>query len=61
MKIAVELHTTAYRGDHSAEVVVAIGLQPGEAVEQLASRMLDIIDYGTKYHDFIVIRLVKEE
>ena len=38
MKFAILLHTTDYRGDHSADVAVAIQPQAGETIEQLIER-----------------------
>ena len=34
------LRTANYRGDHSADVAIAISVEPGETVESLVKRLL---------------------
>ena len=40
MKLSVIVHTSDYRGDHSADIAVAHEVRPGETVESLAARLL---------------------
>lgn len=40
MKIQISLHTTDYRGDHSADIVIAHDVKENETVEQLVERLL---------------------
>ena len=56
MKLAVTLHTTDFRGDHSASVTTAHAVRDGEAVEDLARRLITP-SYG-RYIDHIEIRVV---
>jgi len=38
--ISVILRTSDFRGDHSADVLIAFELEPGETAEHLAKRLL---------------------
>lgn len=58
MTVAILLRTQEYRGDHSADVVIAEELLAGETVEALAERLL--MRYGDpRFEDWIEVRLVK--
>lgn len=39
-QISVLLHTSEYRGDHSADVVKAYEIKEGETVEELVERLI---------------------
>lgn len=54
MKMNILLHTTDYRGDHSAEVCSAQEILHQETVEQLAERIL-----SNKF-DWIEIRKIED-
>jgi hypothetical protein len=68
--VAVELHTSDFRGDHAASVVQAHRLKDGETVLMLVDRLLQLGDYSPSYgrgnvtpdvaSDFIVLRLRAE-
>lgn len=36
--ISILVHTTDYRGDHTAEVCIALDYEPGESIEDLIAR-----------------------
>lgn len=55
MKISVLLHTTDYRGDHSAEVAIAHEVRPGETVEELMGSLIQ-----DQRVDYIELRYVQE-
>lgn len=62
MDVSIMHSTTEYRGDHSAEVRIALTVRPGETVEQLARRILIVPNPDrseASYADCIEIRLVK--
>ena len=40
MQISVIHRTSTYRGDHAADVGIAVAVKPGETVEQLVERLL---------------------
>ena len=40
MEMNILLHTDDYRGDHSADVQIAVKALPGETLEQIAARLL---------------------
>lgn len=56
MKIAVMHRTEDYRGDHAADVSIAIDTKEGETVEDLAKRVLR----KDRPQDWIEVRVVKE-
>lgn len=60
MKLSVLLHTTDYRGDHAADVIIAHEIQPGETVQQLAERLLGNESYIKDGAKVIEIRIVQE-
>lgn len=69
MKISVQLHTTDYRGDHSADVCQIHEVREGETVDELAARLLTRSEYNRKQgkrmavvqpNDYVVIRPVVE-
>lgn len=55
MKLSVLLHTSEYRGDHSADVQVAYEVRPRETVEELAKRLL-----AGQPGDYVAIRVAQE-
>jgi hypothetical protein len=57
-KLVIALHTTDYRGDHTAEVVRVYDVLPEETVAQLAQRLFVGEYYGNVYQDWIEVRLV---
>ncbi len=60
MKYVIEHHTADYRGDHSADIVVAIEPIEGESVTNLLSRTLGCAEtISTTPGDHLVLRLVK--
>ena len=67
MKVSIIHKTTSYRGDHDAEVSIAIEPKENETVEELADRLLGVTRMkGEKatqfsYSDYIEIRIVKED
>lgn len=68
-RVAVELHTSDFRGDHAADIVRAHQLKDGETVAELVDRLLLLGAYAPSYRgnghpeldaDFIVLRLRAE-
>jgi len=62
VKISVLLRTCDFRGDHSADVLIAQEVAPNETVESLAERLLAAryLPYGkVDYSDVVEIRLVQ--
>lgn len=57
MKLNILLHTSQYRGDHTADVCRAIGVSEYETVADLARRLLK----PGEHYDWIEIRAVSEE
>lgn len=67
MKYTVQLHTTDYRGDHSADVCQVHEVRDGETVDELAFRLLTRSEWDRKQNesvpvtqpnDYVVIRPV---
>lgn len=59
MQIQVSLHTSDYRGDHSADVIIAYETHEGETVEQLVKRLL-FNGTSPNVADHIELRVVAE-
>jgi len=58
MRLSVLLRTIDFRGDHSADVLIAHDVRPGETVEELATRLLGKEPYITAEAKVIEIRFV---
>ena len=58
-KISVLLYTSDYRGDHSADMVIAYDLKDGETVEELAERLIKKNNLGG-YTDHIEVRWIND-
>lgn len=54
MKLSILKRTSHFRGDHSADVLIAVEVLPGETVEGLMSRV------SPEITDTVEIRLVDE-
>ena len=54
MKIHIDHKTHEYRGDHDAEISLAVNVKEGETIEQLSRRVLN---HST---DWLEIRVEKE-
>lgn len=60
MKLSILLRTTDYRGDHSADVLIAYDCLPDETVHQLAARLLEPEPYVRDGAKVIEIRVIQE-
>lgn len=61
-RIAVELHTSEYRGDHSADIVIAQEMTEDESVMQLVERVLPKPERKSEWYkhaDYLVIRRIR--
>lgn len=62
MRISAVVHSTEYRGDHSADVEIAVEAEPGDTLEQLFGRASlaakDAYHEELNPRDYITLRLV---
>ena len=58
LQISCLLRTMDYRGDHSADVAIAVVVEPGETVETLVKRLL--LRPGEPHGEFVELRIAIE-
>ncbi|MFA5053021.1 MAG: hypothetical protein WC565_03115 [Parcubacteria group bacterium] len=61
MRYTIELHTTDYRGDHAADIVLSYSPRDGESVEAMVARVLGADDGPYSRGRFLVLRPVAGE